>query len=127
MKDYSLISKSYHNYELEKRQHKRVVIDGSAEFYYLNGEKKEGEIRLFDISLSGLGFISQDFFAICDVLELIIDIPNYISMQIMCYITWRGHCDNGFLYGSQFVSMNNLNRDIIKLYLEENRVKNPSS
>lgn len=119
MKDYSLITKDYHNYDHEKRQQKRVGLNGTAELYSLNGEKKNGEIKVFDISVSGLGFISHDSFNVDDVLEFVIYLPGYISMQIICYVTWRGHCDNGFIYGALFVSMNNLNRGIIKLYVND--------
>lgn len=119
MKDYSLISKNFYNYQAEKRQQKRVELNGAADFYYLNGTRKTGELELFDISISGLGFTSQDSLVIGDVLEFIIEIPRYITMQIMCYIVWRGCSDNGFIYGALFVSMSNLNRDIIKMYIND--------
>lgn len=118
MKDYSFISRNFHNYESEKRQQKRVEFSGVTDYYYLNGNKKTGNIQIFDINISGLGLLSQDSFVLNDVLEFTIDIPGYISMQIMCYINRKGHIDDGFIYGTTFVSMNNLNRDIIKMFID---------
>jgi len=118
MKDYSYISKKYFNYTIEKRQHKRVVLIGRIKAYKLNGDNKKGRIELFNLSVGGLGFKSVDEFAVGDVLEFVIDIPKYISMQIMCNIVWRGLSDNGYIYGSQFVCINNLNRDMIKSYID---------
>jgi PilZ domain. len=119
MKDYSLISRDFHNYEQEKRYNKRVELNGIVNYYFLNGEKKPDELHLFDISICGLGFVSKNSFSCGDVLEFVIEIPNYITMQIMCYVVWRGLSDKGFIYGAMFVSMNNLNSDIIKMYINE--------
>lgn len=119
MKNYSYLSNKYFNYEIERRQHERVKLDGKTETYIYNGYKRIGTLETINISVGGLLFRSVDNFKIGDVLEFVIDIPNYISMQIMCSIVWTGLCDKGFLYGSKFININNLNREIIKSYVND--------
>lgn len=113
MKGYSFIKEIEQIFKKEKRNSRRGRYNSKFKVERVNMEKVDIEIIGVDISISGIGFMSNFQFKLDDVLEISfkynnVTIPAIIKVQ---HVDIFDYC---FFIGGQFMALQNSYRHILK-------------
>ncbi|WP_026893624.1 PilZ domain-containing protein [Clostridiisalibacter paucivorans] len=104
-----------------KRVHSRIMYSTRLECYryYENNELKRYnppmELIMFDLSLGGIGVISEEYLKIGNVLMFTLKL-NIMPYQVMAKVVWTYKIGHMYRSGLEFVGMpNGLVREIKEL------------
>ncbi|MBV7275584.1 PilZ domain-containing protein [Clostridium sp. PL3] len=114
--NYSYLFKRYQIFKKEQRTNRRYMYNEIFKITSVNFKKNHLDILGVDISISGIGFVSTTKFEIDDILEIIFKY-NKITIPATVKVVHVSLYDQGYFIGGQFIAIQNMYREILKLDL----------
>ncbi|MCH3965415.1 MAG: PilZ domain-containing protein [Clostridium sp.] len=97
----------------DKRVNKRIKYDANFKITGVNYTKCNYQVFAVDVSISGIGFLSEVEFKKNDLLELIFKY-NSISIPSTVRVTHANLYDRGYFIGGNFIALENTYREMLK-------------
>jgi len=110
---YSYLKDKKQVFTKENRINKRNKYDCKFKIESVNSKQVNLEVEGVELSISGIGFISNINFKINDILEIAFKY-NKVTIPAIIKIQHTNLYDFGFLVGGQFVALQDAYRDILK-------------
>lgn len=115
--NYSYLLGRNHTFKKERRINKRFNYENKFKLVSLDTIDLNIYVQGVDISISGMGFISDINFHKNNLFEVILNY-NGITIPATVKIIHSNLYDKGFYVGCEFIAIQNLYRNILKKYLE---------
>ncbi|OPJ59653.1 hypothetical protein [Clostridium oryzae] len=116
--DYSNLSNRDSMFPKERRIRRRRKYDEQIKIVSRNIDKVDIEVTGVDISIYGIGFISDSNFEKDDILEMLFYYES-ITIPAIIEVTHSNLYDDGFFTGGKFIGMQNLYREILREFLDK--------
>lgn len=113
MKGYSNVNKKEQVFTKERRVNKRYEYNHKFKIESVNLKQVDLEVQGVDISMGGIGFISDVNFKIDDLLEIAFNY-NKVTIPAIIKIAHVNLYDSGFFVGGQFAALQDSYRSILK-------------
>jgi hypothetical protein len=113
MKGYSFLNQKEEIFKKEQRVNKRYGYNCTFKVESANLKKLDLEVKGIDISISGIGFISDIEFRINDMLEIAFKYNN-VTIPAIVEVRHVNLYDFGFAVGCQFVALQDMYRAVLK-------------
>lgn len=110
---YSYLKEKKQTFTKENRINKRNRYNCKFKIESVNSKKVNLEVEGVEISVSGIGFISNINFKINDILEIAFKY-NKVTIPAIIKIQHINLYDFGFFVGGQFVALQDAYRDVLK-------------
>lgn len=111
--DYSYLSRRNQIFKRDRRINERFGYSSKFKIASVNSEKSDLEAIGIDLSISGMGFISNRRFEVNDVLEVIFKHKN-MTIPAIVKVNHVDLYDAGYFIGGQFIAIQNIYRDMLK-------------
>lgn len=113
MKGYSFIKEKEQTFKKENRTNKRYKYNNKFKIECVNREKVNMEVRGVELSISGIGFISNFQFKVNDMLEISFKYNN-VTIPVFIKIQHVNLADSCFFVGGQFMALQESYRNVLK-------------
>lgn len=113
MKGYSHVNKKDQVFIKERRVNKRYKYNHKFKIESINSRRVDLEVQGLEISIDGIGFISEMSFKIDDLLEIAFKY-NKVTIPAIIKIQHVNLYDSGFFIGGQFAALQDSYRRILK-------------
>lgn len=113
MKGYSHVNKKDQVFTKERRVNKRYKYNYKFKIESINSRRVDLEVQGLEISIDGIGFISEVNLKIDDLLEIVFKY-NKVTIPAIIKIQHVNLYDSGFLVGGQFAALQDSYRRILK-------------
>lgn len=113
MKGYSNVHKKELVFTRECRVNKRYKYNHKFKIESINLKKTDLEVQGVDLSMDGIGFISEVNFKINDMLEIAFQYNN-VTIPAIINVEHVNLYDSGFYVGGQFAALQDSYRSILK-------------
>jgi hypothetical protein len=113
MKGYSYVHKKELVFTKERRLNTRYEYNHKFKIESINLKKVDLKIQGVDLSLGGIGFISEMNFKISDMLEIAFQY-NKVTIPVIIKVQHVNLYDSGFYVGGQFAALQDSYRSILK-------------
>ncbi|AGF56189.1 MULTISPECIES: PilZ domain-containing protein [Clostridium] len=113
MKEYSFINGKEQIFKKERRVNKRYKYDNKFKIESINSKKVDIEVQGVDLSISGIGFISNERMKVNDMLEIAFNY-NKVTIPVIIKIQHVNLYDAGFYIGGQFMALQDMYRAVLK-------------
>lgn len=113
MKGYSFFREKEQIFKKEYRVNKRHEYNRKLMIESINSKKVNLEVIGVDLSISGIGFISNEKFKINDILEIAFNY-NKVTIPAMFKVQHVSVYDLGFYIGGQFIALQDMYRDVLR-------------
>lgn len=113
MKGYSNVHKKELVFKKEQRINKRYKYSYKLKIESINMKKVDIEVQGIDLSMDGIGFISEINFKINDMLEIAFKY-NKVTIPAMVKVEHVNLYDSGLYVGGQFAALQDSYRSILK-------------
>jgi hypothetical protein len=113
MKGYSHVNKKELVFTKERRVNKRYKYNHKFKIESVNLKKVDLEVHGVDLSMGGIGFISEMNFKINDMIEIAFKY-NKVTIPAIIKVQHVNLYDSGFYVGGQFAALQDSYRSILK-------------
>lgn len=113
MKGYSHVNKKELVFTKERRLNKRYEYNHKFKIESVNLKKVNLEVQGVDLSMGGIGFISEVNFKVNDMLEIAFQY-NKVTIPVIIKVQHVNLYDSGFYVGGQFAALQDSYRSILK-------------
>lgn len=113
MDGYSYLNEKEQVFTKERRVNKRCKYKNKFKVESINSKPVNLEFDAIDISISGIGFISEVKFEINDILEITFSY-NKVTIPVMIIIEHVNLYDSGYFVGGRFAALQDSYREIMK-------------
>lgn len=113
MKGYSHVHKKELVFTKERRVNKRYEYNNKFKIESINLKKVDLEVQGVELSMDGIGFISEMNFKINDMLEITFQY-NKVTIPAIIKVEHVNLYDSGFFVGGQFAALQDSYRSILK-------------
>jgi hypothetical protein len=100
----------------DRRIDRRYKYDSKFKVVTVNSQRLNLEVQGVDISISGIGFISNRGFRVNDMLEVIFNYKDF-TIPVTVKVVHINLYDQGYFVGGQFIAMQNIYREVLKQLL----------
>ena len=113
MDGYSFLEEKKQTFTKENRVNKRYKYNCKIKVESVNSKQVDDEAKGVDVSICGMGFISNIAFKINDILEIAFKYNN-VTIPVIVKIEHINLYDFGFYVGGKFVALQDSYREILK-------------
>ncbi|WP_160688120.1 PilZ domain-containing protein [Clostridium sp. C2-6-12] len=113
MKGYSNVNKKELVFKKERRINGRYKYNNKFKIESINMKKANIEVQGIDLSMDGIGFLSEINFKINDMLEIAFQY-NKVTIPALIKVQHVNLYDSGFYIGGQFAALQDSYRSILK-------------
>lgn len=113
MKGYSFFNDKEEIFKKERRVNKRYQYNSKIRVESVNSQKVDSEVKGVDVSISGIGFMSDIRFNVNDILEITFGY-NKVTIPVIIQVQHVNLYDSGFFVGGQFLALQDAYREVLK-------------
>lgn len=110
---YSYLFERYQIFKKDRRTNERHKYPLMFKITKVNSEEMRLDALGVDISISGIGFVSNIKFNINDILEIIFKYKK-MTIPVTIKVAHVSLYDHGYFVGGQFIAIPNIYREILK-------------
>ncbi|NMM63269.1 PilZ domain-containing protein [Clostridium sp. P21] len=111
--NFSYLFDRYQIFKRDRRINKRYGYNDMLRIISVNSKHVHLERLTVDVSISGIGFISNTKFDIDDILEVIFKY-NKMTIPAIVKVVHINLYDEGYFIGGQFVAIKHIYREMLK-------------
>lgn len=113
MDGYSFLEEKKHTFTKEHRVNKRYKYNCKVKVESVNSKRVDIDAKCVELSISGIGFLSDIDFKINDILEIAFKYNN-VTIPTIVKIEHINLYDFGFFVGGKFVALQDAYREMLK-------------
>lgn len=121
MEGYSFFIGKELAFRKEHRANRRCKYNSKFNIESVNSKKVNIEVLGVDLSISGIGFMSEVSVEVGNLLEIAFKYNN-VTIPVIVEVKHVNIYDSGFFIGGQFMALQNSYRDILKKQVDLNEV-----